>query len=203
MRSAASGCSRRRIATLVSGPVAMTVTRSPARRARRPSAPSRSADPAETRAPEAEGLRARSPRGSTPRCWSSRDSGPSAPAATGTSATPATLRAIRAFRLVWTSGTLPPTVVTARRSMAGCPAASQSPKTSSWPGSQSTMTGMPVARGVVMAGHPLGSTAGIRLGPPVLGMLPRDGAALQQRLDPEGHRRDGRDARPGGEPLRG
>ena len=87
--------------------------------------------------------------------WRSRESGPAAPAATGTSKTPATVSAIRALRLVCTSGTLPPTVVTARRSIPGCPAASQSAKTSSWPGSQSTMTGMLVDGDVGFAWGPL------------------------------------------------
>ena len=73
---------------------------------------------------------------------SGRASGPAAPAATGTSVTPATESAMRALRLVCSSGTLPPTVVTARTSSDGCPAASHRAKTSSCPGSQSMITGM-------------------------------------------------------------
>ena len=87
--------------------------------------------------------------------------GPAAPAATGTSVTPARVSTRRALSVTFSSSALPPTVVTARSSMAsGRPAASRMATASSWPGSQSSRTG----RGVGIArsldrGHTRGASS--------------------------------------------
>ncbi len=141
MRAATSGRSRSRIATLVIGPVATIATGS--------SEASRVSAMSSVAVRGSSGIAgsgsAGPPRPFSPWIHSAVSSvraiGPAAPAATGTPVTPATVSAMRALRLVCSIGTLPPTVVTASSSSDGCPAASHSPKTSSCPGSQSTMTG--------------------------------------------------------------
>src|SRR5690554_1753748 len=67
----------------------------------------------------------------------SRTRGSAAPAATGTSVNPRYSRSSSALRVVFSSATFPPTVVTATRSSSGSPWASASARASSSPGSQS------------------------------------------------------------------
>ena len=64
------------------------------------------------------------------------------PANTGTSARPARVHSLRAFKAVRANGTLPATAVTPRTSIwSGEASANNSATASSWPGSQSMMTG--------------------------------------------------------------
>jgi hypothetical protein len=55
---------------------------------------------------------------------------------------PASVQVSRALRVTCSSRPLPPTVVIARRSIAGLPAASRMATMSSWPGSQSRTSGI-------------------------------------------------------------
>src|SRR5215204_3128882 len=128
-------------ATFVSGPVAKIVTGSSSR-----------ASSSSISSTAARGSSATSASGSSgpssplAPCTSAAGSstpplGPSAPAAIGTSRMPASVQTRRALSVTLSSGALPPTVVIARRSSAGCAAASRSAIASSWPGSQSMMQG--------------------------------------------------------------
>src|SRR3954464_3635255 len=138
---ARSGWRSSAVATFVSGPIAMSVTGSPA--AATTSAISSSAG---------RGSSGTSASGSagpssalSPWTWaavsSARRSGRSAPAAIGTSWIPPSVQTRRAFSVTLSSVPLPATVVIARRSIASLAAASRSATASSWPGSQSTMQG--------------------------------------------------------------
>ncbi|HEY5629467.1 MAG TPA: nucleoside hydrolase, partial [Candidatus Limnocylindrales bacterium] len=82
----------------------------------------------------------------TPWTWgavsSARTSGCAGPAATGMSPRPRSASTRRALRVVAASGALPPIVVIPRTSSSGRARASAMASASSWPGSQSMMTGV-------------------------------------------------------------
>ena len=106
----------------------------------------RSARPARRRGPAARGRRGRSRRGRGRRRASSRTSGRSAPAATGTSVRPTSCEhaAARCPSSCRASGCRA-SVVTPTSSISGLASASRSAIASSWPGSQSRMTGVVTA----------------------------------------------------------
>src|SRR5829696_6577385 len=141
-RSFRSGCSRRKVAMLVSGPTGMRVTGSG--EAFKVSA-IRATAPLSSASKLAAGISSDPSRPLLP-CMSSavcngRCRGSEAPAPTGTSVHPTRESTRKALRVVFSMVTLPATVVTARRSRSGWPQASIRATASSWPGSTSRITG--------------------------------------------------------------
>ena len=89
--------------------------------------------------------RGRSRRGRRRRSRAGRTSGAAAPAATGTSVRSSSASIRSVLRVVSRSPTLPPTVVIPRTSSSGRASARVIASASSWPGSQSSRTGMRAA----------------------------------------------------------